>query len=197
MPNGKPIDLQPFFFRFTLETTTFLLFGRNLDVLDGNAADSQNAESSFAAAFDQGQDYLARRGRLGGLYWLIDSLNFRRQCKIVHQYIDDAVLTALHAQATEDTKAAYTILGGLMKETRDPNVLRDQCLNVLLAGRDTTACLLSWTLYVNLSLLTLSKPSLLIEIITVGSLLDIHRSSRNAAPILTMSAVETRPIEPI
>lgn len=27
--------------------------------------------------------------------------------------------------------------------------LRDQLLNVLLAGRDTTACCLSWTLYVS------------------------------------------------
>ena len=31
-----------------------------------------------------------------------------------------------------------------MKQTRDPQVLRDQALNILLAGRDTTAGLLSF-----------------------------------------------------
>jgi cytochrome P450 len=42
----------------------------------------------------------------------------------------------------------YVFVEALVQQTRDPRVLRDQCLNVLLAGRDTTACCLSWTVYV-------------------------------------------------
>ena len=34
----------------------------------------------------------------------------------------------------------------LAKESSGPVILRDQLLNVLLAGRDTTACCLSWTI---------------------------------------------------
>lgn len=37
------------------------------------------------------------------------------------------------------------MLGGLVEETKNPKILREQCLNVVLAGRDTTACLLTWT----------------------------------------------------
>ena len=37
-------------------------------------------------------------------------------------------------------------IDALIQETRDKKELRDQCLNVLLAGRDTTACCLTWTL---------------------------------------------------
>ena len=37
-------------------------------------------------------------------------------------------------------------IDALIQETRNKKELRDQCLNVLLAGRDTTACCLSWTL---------------------------------------------------
>lgn len=35
----------------------------------------------------------------------------------------------------------------LAKHTRDPDVLRDAALNVLLAGRDTTASSLAWAFY--------------------------------------------------
>lgn len=146
MYEGYEIDLQPLFFQFTLETTSFLLFGRSLGVLSGEAGCSGITASSFAIAFDEAQDYLARRGRLGGLYWLIDGSHFRKQCKIVHDYIDAAVAFALTSRADDKEKPAYTLLDGLLQETTDSRVLREQCLNVLLAGRDTTACLLSWTL---------------------------------------------------
>lgn len=41
----------------------------------------------------------------------------------------------------------YTFLHELAQFTRDRKVLRDQLVAVLLAGRDTTAATLSWTLY--------------------------------------------------
>jgi hypothetical protein len=34
----------------------------------------------------------------------------------------------------------------LYKELKDPILVRDQLMNVLITGRDTTACLLSWAL---------------------------------------------------
>lgn len=34
----------------------------------------------------------------------------------------------------------------LYNELQDPALVRDQLVNVLIAGRDTTASLLSWTL---------------------------------------------------
>lgn len=142
MEEEHEMDLQPLFFRFTLETTSFLLFGRSLDVFSGS-----DAASSFADAFDEAQDFLARRGRLGGLYWLIDGSRFRKQCAVVHHYIDAAVTHASVSDIDGRNKPAYTLLDGLLQETKDSLVLREQCLNVLLAGRDTTACLLGWTLW--------------------------------------------------
>ena len=143
IPKAATVDLQPLFFRYTLDTTSYLLFGRRLGALESSI---DEAVSSFAAAFDEGQDYLARRGRLGGLYWLIDSINFRRRCRQVHKHVDEQIHNALQNQDASDNQPAYTILGALVEQTRDLQVLREQCLNVLLAGRDTTACLLSWTL---------------------------------------------------
>ena len=146
IPTAAPVDLAPLFFRFTLDTTSYLLFGQRLGALDVQESDDV---SSFAAASDRGQDYLAKRGLLGGLYWLIDGPDFRRHCKRVHKHVDELVNNALRdRKMSGDTEEASnrSILDSLLEQTTDPKILREQCLNVLLAGRDTTACLLSWTL---------------------------------------------------
>lgn len=41
----------------------------------------------------------------------------------------------------------FTFLHALARYTRDPVMIRDQIVSVLLAGRDTTAATLSWTFY--------------------------------------------------
>lgn len=148
IPEAGQVDLQPLFFRFTLDTTAYLLFGRRLGALKQNGDEGEHA---FAVAFDKGQDYLAKRGRLGGLYWLIDGADFRRQCKRVHEHVDNAIENALKDEAEKREQVKHSILRDLVRQTTDKKLLREQCLNVLLAGRDTTACLLSWTLYVSLS----------------------------------------------
>jgi len=147
--SAGPVDLQPLFFRLTLDTTMAVLFGRSLD---SSEVRGRGDETAFAKAFEHAQHQLARRGRLGDFYWLIDGKEFRRSCKAVHSFVDNIVAEALEET---DSKASgegslerYVFLRALISKTRDPIVLRDQLVNVLLAGRDTTACLLSWTLYV-------------------------------------------------
>lgn len=149
VPNdGRPVDLQPLFFRFTLNTTMFLLFGRSEDSLKMENS-NDDADAGFANDFNVAQDYLARRGRLGGLYWLISGSEFRRACKSVHSFLDEIIRKSLATDRpgqSSQEKTKYVFLDALIEETKDPIVLRSQLLNVLLAGRDTTACTLSWTL---------------------------------------------------
>lgn len=45
------------------------------------------------------------------------------------------------------SEKGYTFLHALAGYTRDRTVLRDQIIAVLLAGRDTTACTLSWLFF--------------------------------------------------
>ena len=45
------------------------------------------------------------------------------------------------------SEKSFTFLHALANYTRDPKVIRDQLIAVLLAGRDTTAATLSWTFY--------------------------------------------------
>ncbi|KAM3086831.1 hypothetical protein ACMFMG_000954 [Clarireedia jacksonii] len=145
-PSHTYIDFQPLFFRFTLDTTTFLLFGRSM-----NALGTQNQDSKeFADSFRSAQETLAQRGRLGPLYWLIGGKKFRQDCRTVHDFVDEMIKEAMVTRAAlggdEKVGRDFGFLGALLKETQDAKVLRDQMLNMLLAGRDTTACCLTWTM---------------------------------------------------
>ncbi|GME24196.1 n-alkane-inducible cytochrome P450 [Neofusicoccum parvum] len=145
IPEGRPVDLQPLFFRFTLDTTTFLLFGESIGSLHPKSAElTASKESDFAEAFTVAQDCLAQRGRLGDLYWLIGGPRFWKACNIVHTFVDSMVRERLQDSELERSSGKYVFLDALLEQTRDVFTLRSQLLNVLLAGRDTTACCLSW-----------------------------------------------------
>lgn len=149
IPNEGVLDLQPLFFRLTFDTTTFLLFGKTMSSLSSD--DIAGKESRFAQAFNVGQDYLSHRGRLGEFYWLMNDKVFRNACDECHKFVDSAVSDALkvalkRVPGDDWERGNYIFINALIQETKDPKVLRDQCLNILLAGRDTTACCLLWTL---------------------------------------------------
>ena len=147
IPEGQVVDFQPLFFRFTLDTTTYLLFGRNINTLGTPTPLSE----AFAESFRVAQDFLAKRGRLGAFYWTIGGKKFRHACATVHEFIDTTIQDALaehnsNSVSTLRSRPNYGFLGTLLQETQDPKALRDQLLNLLLAGRDTTACCLTWTM---------------------------------------------------
>lgn len=156
VPNGEVVDMQPLFFRLTFETTLFLLFGKHLPSLKSDGIVTR--ELQFAEAFSIGQDYLAERGRVGELYWLFSGKKFRNACKTCHDFVDAAIQKALDATLTTEEEEAeekpgrekkpepYVFVDALIAQNRDIRFLRSQCMNILLAGRDTTACCLTWTL---------------------------------------------------
>ena len=149
-PNKEDfVDLQPLFFLLTLDVTTAAVLGTSTNSLQDQGG---KLGLAFADAFDTGQHYLAVRGRLGDLYWLFGGKKFRAACDFVHSFVDNIVAVALSrtgngiSNGIDEGKENYLFIDALIARTRDPKIIRDQLVNVLLAGRDTTACLLSWTL---------------------------------------------------
>jgi hypothetical protein len=67
------IDLQPLFFRLTLDVTTEFLFGKSIESLK---VPEPTGEQTFAEAFNIAQEYIAKRFRLLDLYWLMDGKKF-------------------------------------------------------------------------------------------------------------------------
>ena len=143
------VDLQPLFFLLTLDVTTAAVLGRSTNSLQDQGS---KLGLQFANAFDQGQHYLAIRGRLGDFYWVLGGKKFRDACKFVHNFVDSIVQDSLSRKQCSDEEETkeegYLFIDALIRETRDARAIRDQLVNILLAGRDTTACLLSWTLCV-------------------------------------------------
>ncbi|KAL8781831.1 MAG: hypothetical protein Q9213_005833 [Squamulea squamosa] len=144
LPEKGMVDLQPLFFRLTLDTTTAFLFGDSVDSL---RASNTAGESIFASAFNTAQDFLAKRMRLQDLYWLVGGRSFTAACKEVHRFADQIIDRNLSRDKEGRNSGKYVFLDFLEKHTATRTELRSQIINILVAGRDTTACLLSWTFF--------------------------------------------------
>jgi cytochrome P450 len=150
------VDLQPLFFSLTLDTTTALLLGRSvysLKTKDHTSSDEVDENNkAFAENFTAAQEGLAKRFRLAPFHFLYNPPKFRRACAAVHRFVEDYIkeMNLLLPQQEEDSgvkaEDLYGFINQVAQESASIDDLRDQLLNVLLAGRDTTACCLSWTL---------------------------------------------------
>ncbi|ETN39817.1 uncharacterized protein HMPREF1541_06043 [Cyphellophora europaea CBS 101466] len=155
------VNLVPLFFRLTLDSSTETLFGQSVNSQlsaltshqDASALSAEDLQwQNFGPAFDGATEEVTKRFRLNSMYWLHDTKALRDQCAEVHRFADHFVRLALQPASEKDPergeqKQPYVFLHELAKSTQDPTELRDQLLNVLLAGRDTTANLLSFTFY--------------------------------------------------
>ncbi|KAL9071905.1 MAG: hypothetical protein Q9157_005289 [Trypethelium eluteriae] len=142
---GGIVDLQPLFFRLTLDTTTAFLFGKSVQSLK---TPESAGEQTFAESFNIAQEYVAKRFRLQDLYWLLGGKRFREACRNVHDFADGIIEYSLSFQSrTSKDDKQYVFLRTLARNTPSRTALRDQVINVLAAGRDTTACLLSWMFF--------------------------------------------------
>jgi cytochrome P450 len=143
--NGEVVNVADLFFRYTLDAATDFLLGRSVDSLT-------HEQARFAKAFNEVQHIQSIIARMG--YWnnLMPRGKFHKELKVINEFvntfIDDTLcLSPEELQKTTKSDEAYTFLHALASYTRDRNVLRDQLVAVMLAGRDTTACTLSWTIY--------------------------------------------------
>jgi cytochrome P450 len=134
------------FFSLTLDTTTALLLGRSVYSLRADI--DQDAENKlFSESFTVAQEGLAKRYRIAPWHFLYNSSGFRRACNHVHRYVERYIEERhLSSQKNAKDDGSYGFIDQVAQEFRSTTGLRDQILNVLLAGRDATACCLSWTL---------------------------------------------------
>lgn len=145
--HGQEIDMLDMMFRYTLDAATHFLLGQSVGSLE-------EPKTEFADAFYNAQRVQSIIARVGPLNWVVprkymgfyDSINKINQ--FVSTFIDRALaLSPEELEKISKTDEDYTFLHALASYTRDRSTLRDQIVNVLLAGRDTTACTLTWAIY--------------------------------------------------
>lgn len=134
------VDLQPLFFRLTLDVTTKFLFGESVESLRGPRSTN---EHSFGEAFNTAQEIVTQRFRYPDFYWIIGGSRFRNACKDVHRFAD----AIIDRNLSHGSGKGRIFLDAVAESTADHAALRGQIISLLEAGRDTTACLLTWTFF--------------------------------------------------
>ncbi|KAI5804306.1 cytochrome P450, partial [Geopyxis carbonaria] len=122
------VEMDALFHKMMLEFATEFLFGLSPQ------------DEQLGAMFDAGTRHTILSWMFGPLHALYYPPGFRAAVKYVHAYTDRLVQRVLSSQSSG-------FLTAVAQLTRDPVVLRSQALNILLAGRDTTASTLSWAVY--------------------------------------------------
>lgn len=149
--DGSTVDLQDLFFRLTMDSATDLLFGESVGALGAGGISERNVR--FAAAFTAAQAKAIDASRqIWPTSWCFDRA-FYKNVELINEFVDYFVRKAIRHRAADDEKAGndepqrFIFAYELAKRTTDVIHIRSELLNILLAGRDTTAGLLSHTLF--------------------------------------------------
>jgi cytochrome P450 len=154
---GSAFDLQDFFFRLTMDIFTFIAFGEDLDSF------STAEPHPFGRAFDDVQRCCERR--MYNPMWLLakvfqissEERTITRGAKV----LDDFAATVISGRRRQSGELGPDLLSRFIadadKKVADSSdearlgasdrELRDIVMNFIIAGRDTTACALSWMFY--------------------------------------------------
>ncbi|KAF7353448.1 Cytochrome P450 [Mycena sanguinolenta] len=174
---GYAADFQDMVARFTMDTSSSFLFGKDVRSLDAGLPYPHNVttdaasvpaahpSSVFATAFQEAQTITSLRSRFGEHWPLrefwVDELE--KPMRIVREFLDPILEEAVArkratGQAIQEkdktnelgdrqVQEGESLLDHLVNYTDDHTILRDELLNLTAAGRDTTAGLLTFTIY--------------------------------------------------
>ncbi len=148
--NGQTVvDLQPLFFCYTLDSATEFLFGQSAATLK-----TPPGQNVFAQAFQDAQRAIIARTTLGWLSVLYRDRKASQGTRICRDFaarlVDEAFETVRNREKEQPQHKQgelrpqkYILAHELASRTSDKQRVLDELMNVLLAGRDTTASLLS------------------------------------------------------
>ncbi|CAG8371353.1 unnamed protein product [Penicillium salamii] len=155
--DGSTVELQDLFLRQTLDTASEFLFGESVHSLREN---NSTEAALFAKQFNTATDGTATRIRMGPLMMLYRNKEYWKAGTGLRDYIDKFVQKAIDYRIAVDsgqkvdpkikelTDNQYVFSYELSKQTLDKKEITDQLLSILIAGRDTTANLLSITFFI-------------------------------------------------
>lgn len=157
-PWTKPLDLVPLLYRFTLDAATKFFFAQSVnfrlaaaEIHEAGSIDdatNQTINEGFDKAWTQCQNYIGQRIRMQGLYWVVNGPKYHKPVKTVRNFASHYAKLALETRnqsSLDQEKRGFFLLEAMAADTTNLIELRDMILALLLAGRDTTANLLSWT----------------------------------------------------
>ncbi|KAI5984812.1 cytochrome P450 [Pisolithus marmoratus] len=172
LQEGHPVDFQDMVYRFTLDSATEFLFGKSVHSLSAGLVYSKNSQPGkhrdftnhsadiFAHALAEAQSQAMLRTNFGSSWRLAEfwSDRIRKEMEVCYRFIDPILKNALETKrmikegdqytgqvSTEEKEGLEdTLLGHLVNCTEGK---MDEIVNILIAGRDTTASTLTSLIY--------------------------------------------------
>ncbi|KAI9572479.1 cytochrome P450 [Boletus coccyginus] len=172
---GYPVDFQDMISRFTLDSATEFLFAQDVRSLSAglvyppssplstSVAFQDHPANQFAHAFLEAQLATSYRGRFGSPWRLFEFWSDRvgKHMHVCHEFIDPILKAALSKkqelkevgmipngnEKEREVLEGETLLDHLVNYTEDLAVIRDEILNIMIAGRDTTAGTLTFVVW--------------------------------------------------
>ncbi|CAE7097245.1 unnamed protein product [Rhizoctonia solani] len=165
------VDFQDVVARFTLDSGTEFLFGRDVRSLASPLPypheKPKDGSASFAAAFGRAQDLLTDRLALGHFWAWVELFRNRTEqdMRVIDTYVtpilkkkleekrprgsgDKSKMVAEDKEVNGLEEAEDTLLDHLVQLTDDISVIKDELINILIAARDTTAATLTFAVYI-------------------------------------------------
>jgi len=151
--SGSMVDVQDLFFRFTFDTICRVAFGRKPGALL-----SENG-LPILHAFDRCQKRLFKRCFAPAIIWKTQRFfnigperQFRADVSLVNEYAYNVVRERLKTDPDvirkhPDLLSQHVLHGVEHNMDLDERNLRDVILSYMIAGRDTTASMLTWCIY--------------------------------------------------
>ena len=142
------VSVQDVFMSFTLDVATDIFFGESCNSLSRKYIRGEQT-GDFAGAFDRAQRKIADDFALGPFAALRIQANseFSQDRATIHEFADYFVARAVRerglTQPDLEKTESRVVLEELAKYTADEGQLGADILNLLVAGRDTTASLLA------------------------------------------------------
>ncbi|KAJ6563339.1 cytochrome P450 [Mycena vulgaris] len=173
---GYAVDFQDVISRFAMDASTEFLFGHDAQTLSAGlpypfyvpltaASAPEHRSTKFAAALNRAQLISSRRFPSGASWPLLEFWNdkLKGSMAVIHAFLDpilDEAVARKQSNGVEkptdvegdisddrEVQEGETLVEHLLNYTEDRTMLRDEILNISVAGRDTTASLLTFVIY--------------------------------------------------
>jgi cytochrome P450 len=148
--DGKVFDLQDLYFRLTLDSSTAHLLGCSSNTLASSS--ELSSEPELAGAFDRAQRAAVEKFALGWADRFRPQLQYWKDTTLVWNFAERYVNIALKRKRERNVqwaaKPAFdakqsNFLDEICERTDNPDEIHKGALHLLVAGRDSTASLLS------------------------------------------------------